>query len=466
MSKKNFIVVFFSQVIVEVKKFLDLCLKYSEEILSGLFYLLTIYFIAMGIYFGVDFIYKVYEICHKLLWDNSYMVNLDLLSTNCAIYGDYESFANMKGGKLIEGFEDTITTNSNTGEKVKTIQGVPIKYWNTNLSSYVDLILADFYWPSSYKTYIPSGINKSKPTYEAIKQAFTKFNVRSVYLDVYSNSSTVGDTGAIPIVRSDSLYYNFEPLDFFKCLQIIKRYGWYDEDKSAMPIILYLNLQFSADSIMYEKIYYAIMKVFYAHIIDKKYSFAGRGGIFPVGKIKMKDAIGKLIVVSNVYPTRTKLDEIINGYAMSGSVSYCYISTNTDDQKDYGGLTVTSSSDDLIDNHKTNIEFMYSDNLDDTSTVSNSKVDLANPDFSDCKSYGVQFVMMSLFLPDTYFYDWYKYFKDNDFKMVLKPTSLRYIATRSNTVTQQNPLLSYQTSTYNMPVSGFFSTEKSGITAS
>jgi len=47
--------------------------------------------------------------------------------------------------------------------------------------------------------------------------------------------------------------------------------------------------------------------------------------------------------------------------------------------------------------------------------------------------------------------------------MVLKPKALRNIPTSLNSVTQQNPLLSFETKTYNMPVAGFFSTKKSGI---
>ena len=205
------------------------------------------------------------------------------------------------------------------------------------------------------------------------------------------------------------------------------------------------------------------MKVFNTHLINKKYSFAGRGGLFPPGKIKMSDAIGKLILISNVYPTRTKLDEIINGYSVDSSGSYCYINKYTSDQDTYGGLLMNNTSSDLINNHKTNIEFIYSNNEDDTGTVSNSKVDLMNPNFNDCKTYGLQFVLMSLYYPDTYLNNWYKYFKDNDFKMVLKPKALRNIPTSLNSVTQQNPLLSFQTSTYNMPVAGFFTTSKSGI---
>ena len=464
-SKQSYIIDYFKPLINEIVKFLKVCKKYSEKILSGIFYILTIYFICIGIYFAVITIKKIYEIIKNLLLENEFMVNLDLLSSNCLVYGNFESFAN-KNGNLIEGYDVMITKDQKTGEKIKTIQGIPIKYYNTNLNKYLDLTLADFYWPSSYKTYLPSSINKSRPSYEAIKQAFTKFNVRSVYLDVFSNSETIGDENAIPVVKTNSLYYNFKSLDFFKCLTIIKRYGWYDEDKSAMPIILYLNMEFSADSVMYQKIYYALLKVFWSHLLDKKYSFAGRGGIFPPGKILMKDLIGKVVIISSVYPTRTRLDELINGYSISGTTSFCFISKNTTDQKNYGGLSVTSSRDDLINNHKTNIEFIYSENLSETSTVSNSKIDLANPDFDNCKTYGLQFVMMSLFYSDKHLTNWYKYFKDNNFKMVLKDKSLRYIATKNNNLKQQNPLLSFKTSTYNMPVSGFFSTNKSGISSS
>ena len=124
---------------------------------------------------------------------------------------------------------------------------------------------------------------------------------------------------------------------------------------------------------------------------------------------------------------------------------------------------MNNTSSDLINNHKTNIEFIYSNNEDETTTVSNSKVDLMNPNFNDCKTYGLQFVLMSLYYPDTYLSNWYKYFKDNNFKMVLKPKALRNIPTSLNSVTQQNPLLSFEASSYNMPVSGFFTTSKSGI---
>lgn len=436
-------------------------IKYSEEILKYSFYVLSIYFICLGFYFAGVFIYKIYEMGQKLFLDNTFMTNLDLLATNCITHSNYENFSNQEN--IIEGFVDTITKDNGTGEILKMSDDIPTKYYNTELKKYMDLYLCDFYWPSSYKTYIPSGTNKGRPTYEALKRALLDYKVRTVYLDVYSNSDTIGDVDAIPVVRSSSLYYNYDALDFYKCLQTIKRYAWYDDNTSNLPLILYLNIEFPADSILYDKMYYAIMKVFYSHLISKKYSFAGRGGIFPPGKIKMSDAIGKLIVISNVYPTRTKLDEIINGFSVDTSGSYCYINQYTQDQIEYGGLVLNDTASNLINNHRTNIEFIYADNDSNTNTISNSKVDLMNPNFTDCCTYGLQFVLMSLYYPDEYLNTWYKYFKDNSFRMVLKPKSLRYIPSIVNTITQQNPLLSFETKTYNMPVAGFFSTKKSGI---
>jgi hypothetical protein len=452
---------FFQNIKKKLIIFGELIIKYSEEILRYSFYLLSIYFICLGVYFAFYLFYKLYEIIQKLFLNNTFMTNLDLLSTNCVTHSDYENFSNK--GEIVEGFVDTLIIDNTTEEILKISDGIPVKYFNTNLEKYLDLYLCDFYWPSSYKTYIPSGTNKGRPTYEALKRALLDFKVRTIYLDIYSSSDTIGDESAIPVVRSSSLYYNFDALDFFKCLQTIKRYSWYDDSTKKLPLILYLNIEFSPDSILYEKVYYAIMKVFYSHLISKKYSFAGRGGIFPPGKIKMSDAIGKLILISNVYPTRTKLDEIINGYSIDTSGSYCYINQYTSDQNEYGGLLLNNTASELINNHKTNIEFIFSNNNSDTGTISNSKVDLMNPNFTDCCKYGLQFVLMSLYYPDDYLNSWYSYFKKNNFRMVLKPKSLRYIPTKSNIVTQQNPLLSFETKKYNMPVSGFFSTNKSGI---
>ena len=144
-------------------------------------------------------------------------------------------------------------------------------------------------------------------------------------------------------------------MDFYKCLETIKKYAW--NDNKYLPLVLYLNLNFASDNVIFNKIYYAIMKVFWKHLLDKKYSFSGRGGIFPAGKINMIDALGKIIIITNKYPTRTLLDEIINGNT-SGNSSYVTIDKYTQDQKNFGGLSMTKSKNELVNKYKTNIEFV------------------------------------------------------------------------------------------------------------
>ena len=54
------------------------------------------------------------------------MTNLDLLSTNCVTHSDYENFSNK--GEVIEGFVDTLTKDSSTGEILKMSDGIPVKH--------------------------------------------------------------------------------------------------------------------------------------------------------------------------------------------------------------------------------------------------------------------------------------------------------------------------------------------------
>ena len=114
-STKTFII-FFEELIEKVKELVNLIIKYSEEIIASLFYIFSIYFIIMGIYFFVTFIYKIIELSQKLYLDNTFLTNLDLLSSNCVKYSNYESFNNQ--GDLIENFVDVIETDSNTGESM------------------------------------------------------------------------------------------------------------------------------------------------------------------------------------------------------------------------------------------------------------------------------------------------------------------------------------------------------------
>ena len=453
------ILLFFKNVKIILINFIRWIENKMEHICSTVFYLLTFYLIVFSIYFGINTINNLYEIIKNLFLDNDQLMKLDLLSTNCLINENLtESFNN----KNIENFttNSNVTFDLNTNEELKTVNGIPVKYYNKYLKKYLNLNVSDFYWKSSYKTYLTSSSSHGRPSLDAIKIALQQFKVRTINLDVYSNSETVGDPDAVPIVRSEKLYYNFEPLDFYKCLETIKKYAWVDN--KDLPLVLYLNLNFADDNIIYEKIYYAIMKNFSNNLLDKKYSFSGRGGIFPAGQINMIDALGKIIIITNKYPSQTLLDEIINGNT-SGNSSFVTIDEYTEDQKQFGGLSMKKSKNELINKYKTNIEFVYSQNKNSSNSIFNAKTGLSNPNFIDCCNYGLQFVMMSLYLPDDYLKIWFNYFKNKNSSIVLKYESLRFIPQSSSEVQQQNPLLGYKTKQFNIPVDGFFTTHKSGI---
>ena len=95
--KRSYIVDYFKPLIDEIMKFFKVCK------LSNIFYIITIYFICIGIYFAIVTVYKIYEIIKNLLLKNEFMVNLDLLSSNCVVYGNYESFTN-KNRSTIQNF--------------------------------------------------------------------------------------------------------------------------------------------------------------------------------------------------------------------------------------------------------------------------------------------------------------------------------------------------------------------------
>ena len=430
----------------------------TEEVSTFLFYSLAGFLVIMGVFFTLKIIFYLIVLIRNLFLDKKNLLNFNFMSNNCYFKPKYiENFKN------IEGFvnNEVITYDRNTKEMIKTLHGIPIKYMNKYLKKYVDLNICDFYWPSSYKTYLSGSIKKSKPSLKAIEDALNLYKVRTIHLDVFSSSRIFGKKNAIPVVKEKSMYSRFYELDFHKCLETINNNCW---KGTKLPLILYLDFKFEGFDEIYNKIYYSIMKIFTNHILDKKYSFSGRGGLFPAGQIKMKDAIDKIIIITNKYPTRTRLDEIINGNTSENN-SFININKYTEDEKEYGGLSINQSKEILINNFRTNLEFIYSESDNKSNPIFKTKTDLANPDFIDASNFGVQFVMMSLYLPDKYLTTWVDYFKKNKNQIVLKFESLRFIKKNEGIVDLQNPLLSYKTKNYNLPVSGFFSTEKSGVTA-
>ena len=347
-----------------------------------------------------------------LFLNDKTLLQLDLLSENC--FSGYTPINN-----------PNYNAYKYSNETLTKIKGIPVKFYNDQIKKDQDLYLRDFFLRFSHKTYLSSSINKGKPSYDSIINALIYSKVRGIHLDVYSNSSRIEDPDAIPIVRSDSLYQNFKALDFNKCIDYINKNGW----NSNYPLVLYLTLNFQSDTIIYNKIYYTLTTIFKDRLLDQKYSFSGKNSIYSINNIKMSDAIGKVIIIINNFPTNNKLDGIVNGN-ISNKISYITMDKYTKEMDEYhgddtNGLSNKYHLETLIDDTKKNIFMFYSDNTDFKNTLMNSKGDLFNPNIIDCCEAGVQFTMMTLSLPDKNLIDWVNFF-NNEYG-ILKNKSLRHI---------------------------------------
>ena len=211
-----------------------------------------------------------------------------------------------------------------------------------------------------------------------------------------------------------------------------------------------------------------MVSVFKNSFVDKVHSFIGRQEKFPISEAKIKDVLGKVIIITDKYPTRSSLDEYIHSstikqYHKTNLVEY------TSDYLEYDGIKVDNNINSLITNHKKNISLVYAAGKKEKSAqaLMNSKLDLINPDFMDCAKYGLQFVMMSPMLYNKYMNEWVLFF--NKKSMQLKPRSLRWIQGKKLVVKKQDHRLTYKPTTVQLipnfaehTSSGFTPTKKIG----
>ena len=394
----------------------------NNPIISNFLYiiilvLLIIIIIIYLIILNINFI-NIYD---KLFKDTIFINKLDLLSNLC-----YNNKYVNNNITLLR----TLIDNKKDNYKFK--YNIPIKYKNKLDNKFKDLYIRDFYWKFSYKSYITGNINNGIPSYDALTNAFDIYNVRGINLDIYSSSKIVGDINAIPIVRSNELHKNSAPLDIFKTFELINIHGWdnkIDYKTKNLPIILYLTMNFTIDEIIYNKIHYALIKNFSKRLLDKKYSFNGRNGLNSINNIKMEDALGKIIIITNKYPTNSKLDELING-SITNKISNISLDKYSNDMHTYDCFSIKYPKADLIDNNKNNLFMTYSNNIENKDTKLNSKIDISNPNIIDCINLGIQLPMMSLYLPNKNLYDWLAYFKDDS--IIIKPEKFRNVELENN----------------------------------
>lgn len=189
---------------------------------------------------------------------------------------------------------------------------------------------------------------------------------------------------------------------------------------------------------------------------------------------KMKECLSKIIIITNRYPTKCALDELINASATIGSngnsLNNCInLSEYKESYITYDKLGLSQDYDKttILSNSKTNITFYYSLPNKKYSTTSQRKSGLYNPMFQDCAQYGIQGTLMYIFLPDDNLQKWNAYFEnENNGNPVLKHESLRYIENIIPPPVQQNPIVGLQEpQTYTL-IPGMLTTQKSNLSES
>ena len=368
--------------------------------------------------------------------------------------------------------QQIIDINKQYGDNyLKTIGNIPISFYNKNINEYQDFILADFYYPGSYYTYLANSPLNGTPSLDAIKIALSLYNVRFIHLDLYSDSSDPYDPKANPVIRCENMSEGANSLNLEEVFGLINKWAWVNNDSNNLsyPLFLYLNCNFeNANENIYVKIYKSLLKFFSKYFIDKKYSFSGRNSTFLVSMAKLKECLGKIIILSNTYPTKTVLDELIN--ASSNNINSSF--TLNEYKQNYinfdkVGLSQDNDKNVLVNNAKTNLSFYYTIPNKDYKNDSQVKAGLFNASFQDCAQYGIQGTLMYIFVPDDNLNKWILFFKNkNNMNPVLKDESLRYIILEKQIITKQEPITALQAPQKYCLIPGLLSTEKSNLSGS
>jgi hypothetical protein len=353
---------------------------------------------------------------------------------------------------------------------LKFNNGIPVSFLNKYTNDYQDLVLADFYYPGSYYSYLVDSPLNGTPSLNALKIGLTKFKTRIIHLDIFSDSINQYDTNANLIIRPENLKDGASPLKLEDCFNMINNWAWINDDPNKMsyPLFIYFKIHFDiANENLCLKLYNLLLKYFSKYLIDKKYGYSGRNNMIPVSMAKMKDSLNKIIIVCDTYPTKTILDELINASTNDLSNNFniklykaSYITY------DKVGISQDNDKTNLINNSKTDLSFYYT--MPDELKKNNSqpKAGMYNPSFQDCAQYGIQGTLMYIFLPDENLNKWVTFFKNkNNFDPVLKDEILRLVNQPIPVITQQDPIIGLQKPQKYCLIPGMMATNKSNLSA-
>jgi len=347
--------------------------------------------------------------------------------------------------------------------------------------------LRDFFYASSYKSYLPCGYTDDVVSYNAIRSVILN-GARVINLDLfYSGISQYLENSKVivgNIVDGKLTYFketkdqkpieNKHYLIFENCLKIISDLAW---TKVNTPFFIYLNMEFLPDQNFENKTYQIIRNVLGPRFLDKYYGFQRVNlGNIPVGK-----AMDKVILMTNRKPLDPMLNEIING-VMAPAESNVILHTLTNNSLQYGGIkTVAVSKQILLDQTIYNLVAVVKKNDINHENKKIMKIDTKNYDTSYNFEIGISMTFMNWqnyeapkeessksttpaqipvkttpFSTQTppkkeppkndFMYEYLMRFKDGG--MVLKPKELIFIPKPPPPVLKPNPILDYKQVSY------------------
>lgn len=338
--------------------------------------------------------------------------------------------------------------------KIEVLNG----YFKSNDGNGNSLFLRDFYIASAFRPYQIDGETSGSYSLEAIKHVINKGAVFH-FIDIWSsNPHTSFDDKSTPVVRNKILSSRREygnPLNFDKVCEVYKKNYW--NKNYVYPLILYLNLDKSAQNIYIEnKIATSLFTYFNKKLLGLNYSFSKR----KIGDIPMSDIKGKIIIITNIKPTSTYLDEITNGvinkdikdnanlieyddlnnsYGKCISASIHDTSSLTDKNKETFGILIPKN----INSYKNN--FFPGFGLVDIPIHLDKKNPLRDNDktyWFEKKSpfsYSFNIVCINYQKESQETIDYVEFFKKSSF--ILKPDNLRKPKNIGSTITKQNDIV-------------------------
>jgi hypothetical protein len=160
----------------------------------------------------------------------------------------------------------------------------------------------------------------------------------------------------------------------------------------------------------------------------------------------MRECINKIILITNVYPTRTIFDELIQaGNADQKTTNmFCNIELYKQAYVNFNSVGISQDQDktNLYMTHQRNLSFYYTEPNMEQVNPSQNKSGLYNTNFQDIAQYGIQGSLMYLFVPDTNLNNWYMFFKStNNLYPVIKDETLLALEPEKKPIQEQNPIL-------------------------